>query len=151
MQEASHTSLLQTIPEDSYERERVRKIHTHTRGDSPSSLEKKQLLSVFSRFSVVPPSLSLSAVSLSRRLPKSRGVERRGEAISPALVLSCAFRAPPQRSRHLPRTPLAHGKTWSQIPDSGFLIATGPCSLWNTNLYSSYFICIICHPILLSL
>lgn len=152
MQEASHTRLLQTIPEDSYERESQENSHIHTRADSPSSLEKKTAtLCLFPFFRCSPLSLSLSAVYLSRRLPKSRGVERRGEPISPVLVLSCAFRAPLQRSRHLPRTPLAHGKTWSQIPDSGFLIVTGPCSLWNTNLYSSYFICIICHPILRSL
>lgn len=81
-----------------------------------------------------------------------RAEEWRGEeTISPVLVLSCAFRAPLQRSRHLPRTPLVHSKTWNQIPDSGFLIATGPCSLRNTNPHSSYFISIICHPILLSI
>lgn len=138
-------------PKDSYERERdyqgkMKNKITHTQADSPSSLWKKktQLLSVFSR----------SPLSLLSLFPVAspRAEEWRGEEpISPALVLSCAFRAPLQRSRHLPRTPLVHSKTWSQIPDSGSLIATGPCSLRNTNLYSSYFISIICHPILLSM
>ncbi|CAM4690881.1 unnamed protein product [Leuciscus chuanchicus] len=47
------------------------------------------------------------AVGMSSRegCPASRGVERRGADL-PSAVLSCAFRAPLQRSRHLPRTPL---------------------------------------------
>lgn len=147
VQEASHISLLQTIPV-MWEREREnqeKKNHTH-RLIVRAAWGKTATLCLFPFFRSPLSLLSLFPVA------SPRAEEWRGEEpISPVLVLSCVFRAPLQRSRHLPRTPLVHSKTWNQIPDSGFLIATGPCSLRNTNPYSSYFISIICHPILLSM